>query len=96
MKIIEEKYEYISFNFFKNDNCTQFKFNHQYKVEISYIIELISLTPEQRLESLTDFLSRGDKGKSCEFYFQGDFYECGNISHKKEQKKKTVEKNREV
>ena len=82
MNIIENEMESITFNFFRKDNCTDFKFCHAYKTRVDYIHSLIQMTPEERLESLLSFLKRGDKGESCEFYFQGDFYECGIVSER--------------
>lgn len=82
MNIIENEMESITFNFFRKDNCTDFKFCHAYKTRVEYIHSLIQMTPEERLKSLRSFLERGDKGESCEFYFQGDFYECGIVSER--------------
>ena len=82
MNIIENEMEPITFNFFRKDNCTDFKFCHAYKSKVEYIRSLVQMTPEERLKSLQPFLQRGDKGESCEFYFQGDFYECGIVSER--------------
>lgn len=71
-----------TFNFFKNDDCTDFKFSQTLPMTIDHIHLLLDLTPEERLEELKPILKRYRFGKSCEFYFQGDFYPCGNVSDK--------------
>lgn len=94
MNILENEMEPITFNFFRKDNCTDFKFCHAYKSKVEYIRSLVQMTPEERLESLLSFLQRGDKGESCEFYFQGDFYECGNVTDKNNLRQENMNKAR--
>lgn len=71
-----------TFNFFKNDDCTDFKFSRTLPMTIDQIHLLLDSTPEERLEEFKPILKRYRFGKSCEFYFQGDFYPCGNVSDK--------------
>ena len=80
MNIIENDMESITFNFFESKCCSNFIFCHSYKTKLEYISKLLEMTPEERLKSLQPFLNRNNKGKSCEFYFQGRFYQCGNVS----------------
>lgn len=96
MDIIEDEMQRITFNFFRNNNCSDFKFCHSYKSKVEYIRSLVEKTPEERLKSLFPFLRRGDKGESCEFYFQGDFYECGIVSARDKARIDKVEKMNEA
>lgn len=78
--IIEPKYTKVTFNFFKTDRCGSFKFCRPYKVKVDFIIQLVKMGEYERLLALGDFLRRGDKGASCEFYWQGDFYQARVIT----------------
>ena len=90
--IYEEKIQAVTFNFFKNDNCTAFKFCHSYKVKTDDVIALTYMTPEKRLAELKQFLEKGDKGKSCEFHYNGRFWMCGNVKEKVEGSKEKAKK----
>lgn len=80
VKIIESKMIRLTFNFFKNRNCTGFKFCHSYVLKRSDVLKLVQLSPEDRLNELKEFLASGNKGESCEFYWQGSFIQCGTVS----------------
>lgn len=83
-EIIEPDMQRVTFNFFNRDNCTNFRFCHSYNMKTDFIYELLSLTPEERLKQISPFLEKGPKGKSAEFYFNGEFVLCGNVSELKE------------
>lgn len=78
--IIEPKYTKVTFNFFKTDRCGSFKFCHSYKVKVDFILQLVKMGEYERLLALGDFLRRGDKGESCEFHWQGEFYQARVIT----------------
>lgn len=80
IKINEPKMIRLTFNFFKKRNCSAFKFCNSYTLKRSDVLKLAQLSPEERLEELKDFLANGSKGESCEFYWQGEFILCGNVS----------------
>ena len=73
--IREPEFVKITFNFFSNDKCSSFKFCRPYEVRTDFILQLVEMKPEERLIALKDFLEYGNKGKSCEFHWQGDFYQ---------------------
>lgn len=87
-EIIEADSMKITFNFFSKENCTGFRFCNSYTVRTNFLYELLQLTPEERLVKIQPFLERGPKGKSAEFYFNGEFVLCGNVTEKKENQKK--------
>lgn len=78
--IEEPKMIKLTFNFFKRDNCSDFRFCRSYSLKREDVLKLAQLSPEERLEELKDFLANGNKGLSCEFYWQGEFIQCGTVS----------------
>lgn len=86
----------VTFNFFKNDNCTDFKFCRTLPMTLDQVHYLLDSTPEERLKQLQSTLNRYRFGKSCEFYFQGDFYPCGNVSDKDKSRVENMSKARKA
>lgn len=80
--IHEEKRKTVTFNFFRRNDCSGFKFCHSYKINTNDIAALMNMTPEERLAELTEFLQRGNKGRSCEFYYNGEFWKCAEMKEK--------------
>lgn len=74
----------VSFNFFKDDKCGSFKFSKACAITHEQLCHLLDLTPEQRLEELSDWLAWCRYGKSCEFYYAGEFYKVGKTGVNKE------------
>lgn len=82
MELRMPEHRSVTFNFFNNDNCTDFKFSQTLSVYSYEVYLLLDMTPEERLKELSNTLKKNRLGKSCEFYFQGSFYPCGNVSDK--------------
>lgn len=74
--IKEPEFVKVTFNFFQNDRCSSFKFCRPYEVRTDFILQLVEMKPTERLTALQEFLDYGKKGKSCEFHWQGDFYQA--------------------
>lgn len=93
--IKEPEFVKVTFNFFSNDKCGSFKFCRPYEVRTDFILKLVEMTPEERLMALQEFLDYGNKGRSCEFHWQGDFYQAKMIDEEMElRQKKHLEKMR--
>lgn len=78
-----EKYK-VTFNFFEGQSCDRFTFCQTYTMSLDYILKLIDMTDNQRLEELTEFLTHDRKGKSCEFYWRGKFYKARQFDEEKQ------------
>lgn len=72
----------VTFNFFRNDNCTDFKFCKSQVLTVDQILYLLNISPEERLNELKEWMEHNHFGKSCEFYYAGDFYPCGKVDSK--------------
>ena len=88
--IREPEFVKVTFNFFSNDKCGSFKFCRPYEVRTDFILKLVEMKPEERLMSLQEFLDYGNKGKSCEFHWQGDFYQAKVEDEETKQKQKIL------
>lgn len=79
----EPEYTNITFNFFRNEYGGGFKSCRAFEFRTDDIISLVEMKPEERLSYLQEFLDYGKKGKSCEFHWQGDFYQAKKINEEK-------------
>jgi hypothetical protein len=96
MELRMPEHRSVTFNFFNNDNCTDFKFCQTISMYSYEIYLLLDMTPEERLKELCSTLKKNRLGKSCEFYFQGSFYPCGNVSDKDKSRFENMSKARKA
>lgn len=73
-----EKYK-VTFNFFNGKSCDGFTFCQSFIMSLDYILKLVEMSDNERLEELTEFLTHDRKGKSCEFYWRGSFYKARKV-----------------
>lgn len=88
MNIVEPKKYKVTFNFFNNENCSGFTFCQSFTMRLEYILRLIDMTENERLEELNHFLTHDHKGKSCEFYWRGRFYKAMVVDEEKKASQK--------